>query len=121
MQKLWNLLLCGPAIPGHGACPAVWVIHPVALRWRNRFGFSQQISIAIASWEGVGFCVHLSLLPFNFVPVGEEKHPSRGLGANSANYQGSITHAECSLVTCWLGIRKSSSHETGLQHQPLSL
>lgn len=46
VQKPWNPLLCGLTIPGHGACPVVWVILPVTLRWRNRFGFSQQISIA---------------------------------------------------------------------------
>lgn len=76
--------------------------------------FPSRYQLQIASWEGVGFYVHLSQLPFNFVPVEEEKCPSRGLGANSASSQGSITCAKCGPVTCWLGIRKSSSHETGL-------
>lgn len=76
--------------------------------------FPSRCQFQITSWEGVGFCVHLSLLPFNLVPVEEEKRLSRGLGASSANYQGLITCTECSLVTCWLGIRKSSSHETRL-------
>lgn len=76
--------------------------------------FPSRYQLQITSWEGVGFCVHLSLLLFNFVPVEEEKRLSRGLGASSANYQGLITYTECSLVTCWLGIRKSSSHKTRL-------
>lgn len=55
-------VLCWPAIPGHWACPGVWLIDPITLQWRKLIvPFSSRYKLQITSWLGVGLCVNFSL------------------------------------------------------------
>lgn len=45
--------LCWSSTPGHGACPGVWVFHPVTLHWRKLI-----FPFPFPSRLGVGLCDH---------------------------------------------------------------
>lgn len=52
-------VLCWPAIPGHWACPGVWLINPITLQWRKLIvPFASRNELQITSWLGVGLCVN---------------------------------------------------------------
>lgn len=42
--KLMEFILCCPC--GHGTCPGVWLMHPVAFQWRKQISPAQWVSIA---------------------------------------------------------------------------
>ena len=61
VHKNMESILFWPIIPGHGPCPAVWVILPVTLCWRKLISSSQQVSIANSFLDRGGTLCPVSL------------------------------------------------------------